>query len=916
MERFRAWWTNERIFDLVLVLAVIFITVWELHPSLIFSNTLITGGDTGSHLAAPAYLRTTGNPFDFTPWDPGWFDGFPLYTYYFVLPDVIATFASYIIGFAVAIKLATILGSVLLPITAYAMGRLFRAPRPIPAALALATLPFLFDATFTIDGGNLFSTMAGEYAFSLSLALALLTIGLFARGMRTGKGFWLAAISLSLTLAAHVLPWLFTIGVVVLVLLYELAYRYGLFEHDGRAKELDSVTNRLAVLGASLCIGFVPFFFDTAATTNSVGFLSTRESPYSLIFTLLLVLFAVGRIVQVIYSRRGYVFTAVAAVFVVTSFFVTLRFALAMILVMTAAELVQRRDVGDDERRSLLRGDQSRPMRFAVGAGLLSVGLSAWWLFPFAVSQSLTDSLGYTNVPVSNLREIFSTLGWFNSAGGAAGDRWIICLACVAVLVAFFVRDRLGLILAWSTVASFWAFVLDPQSAIWNQRLIPFWFISIYLVSGWLVGYVAARWANYIPRRRRWQPAYVEGDNIARQDDESSRHEASAPAQTVESDADESEESYWRRGRVFWATCFVAILGLGSTVPGLITPVANFLSLNLTGNQVTSWAADNYAGYQAQTSWPEYHDIITTMQRVSAKYGCGRAMWEYNSSENRFGTPEALMLLPYWTDNCVDSMEGLLMESSPTTPYHYLDQSELSVSPSDPQVGLNYGPLDVAEGVRHLQILGVKYFMAFSPAVIKQAASVPDLKLIATTKKWPAPGAQWRIYLITHSPMVQSLGEDPNVVANISSQHNWLSENEQWWLTNDRQSVYAAESGPANWPRATNINSMTASGALPKVTVTHVRVGLQSISFHVSRVGVPVLVKISYYPRWHVSGATGPYRVSPNLMAVVPTSKDVSLVYGSTPSYTVGHVVSDVTVVAGLAVLVLAIRRRRRRTVG
>ena len=88
------------------------------------------------------------------------------------------------------------------------------------------------------------------------------------------------------------------------------------------------------------------------------------------------------------------------------------------------------------------------------------------------------------------------------------------------------------------------------------------------------------------------------------------------------------------------------------------------------------------------------------MTKVAERYGCGRAMWEYSSSENRFGTPEALMLLPYWTDNCVDSMEGLLMESSPTTPYHYLDQSELSVAPSDPQVGLDYGPLDVAEGVR------------------------------------------------------------------------------------------------------------------------------------------------------------------------------------------------------------------------
>ena len=914
MERLRDWWTTERIFDAVLVLAVIFITVWELHPNLIFSNTLITGGDTGSHLAAPAYLRTTGNPFNFTPWDPGWFDGFPLYTYYFVLPDVLATFASYVIGFSVAIKLATILGSVLLPITAYAMGRLFRAPRPVPAALALATLPFLFDATFTIDGGNLFSTMAGEYAFSLSLALALLTIGLFARGMRTGRGFWIAAISLSLTLAAHVLPWIFTIGAVVIVVLYELAYRYGLVEHGARTRELDGGTNRLAVLGASLCVAFVPFFFDTAATTNAVGFLSSRESPYSLIFTLLLVLFAGGRIVQVIYSRRGYVLTGVALVFVVVSCFVSLRFALAMILVMTAAELVQRRDIEDEERRSLWRGDQSRPVRFALGAGLLSVGLSAWWLFPFAVSQSLTDSLGYTNVPVSNLCEIFSTLGWYNSAGGAAGDRWIICLACVSVLVAFFVRDRLGLILAWMTVASFWAFVLDPQSAIWNQRLIPFWFISIYLVSGWLVGYIAARWANYIPRRRRWQPAYLEGDNIAHEFAGSGSDHVVAPrvdAQYVE----ESEDPTWRRGRLFWATCAVALLGLGSTVPGLITPLANSLHLNLTGNQVSAWSADNYAGYQAQASWPEYHDIITTMQRVSAKYGCGRAMWEYSSSENRFGTPEALMLLPYWTDNCVDSMEGLLMESSPTTPYHYLDQSELSVSPSDPQVGLNYGPLDVAEGVRHLQILGVKYFIAFSPAVIKQAAAVPDLKLVATTKRWPAPGAQWRVYVITHSPMVQSLSQDPNVVANISSQHNWLSENEEWWLTNDLQNVFAAESGPANWPRAGNVNSMRTSGALPSVTVTHVKVGLQSISFHVSRVGVPMLVKISYYPRWHALGATGPYRVSPNLMAVVPTSKNVSLVYGATPSYTIGHAVTYATVIGALVVLVLALRRRRRRSV-
>jgi hypothetical protein len=45
-------------------------------------------------------------------------------------------------------------------------------------------------------------------------------------------------------------------------------------------------------------------------------------------------------------------------------------------------------------------------------------------------------------------------------------------------------------------------------------------------------------------------------------------------------------------------------------------------------------------------------------------------------------------------------------------------------------------------------------------------------------------------------------------------------------------------------------------------------------------VGVPVLVKISYFPNWEVSGADGPYRLGPNMMVVVPTSTDVHLNFG------------------------------------
>ena len=57
---------------------------------------------------------------------------------------------------------------------------------------------------------------------------------------------------------------------------------------------------------------------------------------------------------------------------------------------------------------------------------------------------------------------------------------------------------------------------------------------------------------------------------------------------------------------------------------------------------------------------------------------------------------------------------------------------------------------------------------------------------------------------------------------------------------------------------------------------------VDGISFDVSEPGVPVLVKISYFPNWEASGADGPFRVTPNHMVVVPTDTHVELRYGWT----------------------------------
>jgi hypothetical protein len=93
--------------------------------------------------------------------------------------------------------------------------------------------------------------------------------------------------------------------------------------------------------------------------------------------------------------------------------------------------------------------------------------------------------------------------------------------------------------------------------------------------------------------------------------------------------------------------------------------------------------------------------------------------------------------------------------------------------------------------------------------------------------------------------------------------------------------------------------------SLPAVEVTDVVSGVDSVSFRVDRVGVPVLVRTSYFPNWKVEGADGPWRTTPNLMVVVPTSEDVRLTYGRTTV----DVVSVLLTLVGLLALVSLARR-------
>ena len=170
---------TSRVLNAIGVLGATALVASLFPPSLMFANTTAAGGDLGSHNYAAAIARDfILREHRLTGWVPGNFCGFPLFQMYFPVPFIISTLTSLILAPHVAFKLMSVLGVLLLPAAAFFCLSSRRVPFPGPALGACLTVPFLFQAGNSAWGGNLQSTMAGEFAYSISLPLALVYIGI------------------------------------------------------------------------------------------------------------------------------------------------------------------------------------------------------------------------------------------------------------------------------------------------------------------------------------------------------------------------------------------------------------------------------------------------------------------------------------------------------------------------------------------------------------------------------------------------------------------------------------------------------------------------------------------------------------------------------------------------------------------
>ena len=750
-------WTNARMIRYAVtvvslsVTTVIMMKVVHFNPlaifpfwadsDLVFDDTTPTGGDFGAHVWGPAFLRDNLlGSLRFNGWTMDWYSGMPAYRFYMVLPAFAILLVNLVLPYGVAMKLVSVLGLITLPASCWAFGRLAAFRHPIPEMFAFGGLAFALDESFSIYGGNLKSTMAGEFSFSIALSLGVLALGLLANGLRTGK------------------------------------YR---------------VWTSVMIAAACVSHGIVLIFVALAAVIFSLVWIDRTRAWYSLT------------------------------------------------------------------------------------VGLTSVLLMMWWAGPFLFGHEYMTDMKYG--ALTNWWEMYFPLT-------APLDILITSLAFVGFGMSILRRQLTGVALGVLGLVLVAGVYLAQDSLpviglLWNPRLLPFLYLVRYLLMMIGIYEVLSIGWNVIKDRR-------------------ANTEPSATASSV----------------------FAGVGALGVLVVlGFMfqeLPLDGYQTLDDGSNRYSwgpftatetnadaqgdGWARYNFLGYEGRDQfYTEYHQVVTTMEGIGddAEYGCGRALWENSGDNGQYGTTMALMLLPHWTDGCIGSMEGLFFEASGTTPYHFLSTAAMSKQSSNPVRELRYVDNNADVGVPHLQALGVRYAMVRSPEAKAEAAGHPDLEYITTSEPWD-------IYLVRGSDIVVPLDTQPVVVESREGdpRERNLELGTSWFQQRDEWAAMPADDGPDSWQRISVAPDISrregepgANGrrvdiviptdtiepvALPDVTVSNVEMDQDSISFDVDQVGVPVLVKVSYFPNWQASGAEGPFRAGPNMMVVVPTDTTVELSYG------------------------------------
>ena len=243
--------TNSILFSILLIF---------LRIDLVFSDSLPTGGDMGAHIVPTKFFVTElFSNFKISGWSNDWFAGYPAYYFYFPLPPTIVAVLSPIFSFGIAFKIMVVASLVLL---VFSIQKLVSNENINSLYFGFtAGLLFLLTESFTIFGGNLASSLAGQYSFTYSLAFGNLSIYFLTKSNLKNSVFY-SSICISFCILSHIIPFIIFIPI------------YAFYFINHKSEILKKISSFLIFL-------FLTIRFSISLFTNLEFTTNMTYSPYS-----------------------------------------------------------------------------------------------------------------------------------------------------------------------------------------------------------------------------------------------------------------------------------------------------------------------------------------------------------------------------------------------------------------------------------------------------------------------------------------------------------------------------------------------------------------------------------------------------------------------------------------------------------
>lgn len=277
-------------------------------------------------------------------------------------------------------------------------------------------------------------------------------------------------------------------------------------------------------------------------------------------------------------------------------------------------------------------------------------------------------------------------------------------------------------------------------------------------------------------------------------------------------------------------------------------------------DRIPDWAKWNYQGFENRRVWDQYSSVNDFLK---GSENDPRVVYEHSPKHNIAGTIRAFELLPFFSGR--STLEGLYLQSTPTSPAVFYIQSEISTTTSCPLPPRKCTFFNLKSGTEHLKLFNVKHFIAVSDTVKNALRNHSEYELVFENDPY-------EVYeLITNENSYVTIPKYKPIYFPI---RNW--QDRSYELFKDYYDV------PIIFDESVKEEPEINREILNRTCNIKSTVRQEEVLFTTDCVGVPHLIKISYFPRWKSEGGEKIHLVSPSFMLVYPEKEQVRLYFGRT----------------------------------